>query len=70
MSTCTVGDWNGPESIYQVQSRKLVQDAHPGWSAAQIEAEAKRSFEAGAKALHLATLARSKAVRPHGLWGW
>eukprot|EP01049_Picozoa_sp_SAG25_P001424 SAG25_NODE_62_length_17948_cov_8.453975_17_plen_406_part_00 len=55
---------------YRVYSIKLVQQAHPSWSSAQVEALAIQDFERAAIQLFVAALQRGKALRPRALWGF
>ena len=59
-----------PTSIYQNRSIMLVQQRHPDWDQQQLVAQAKREWEAAARALFLATLRTAKALRPNSLWGF
>eukprot|EP01050_Picozoa_sp_SAG11_P013716 SAG11_NODE_1622_length_4561_cov_2.741820_1_plen_1115_part_00 len=62
------GGWHG--KAYRDYSVKLVQDAHPSWSTAQVEAEAKMLFEAAAIEFFVAALQKGKALRPKAQWGF
>jgi hypothetical protein len=47
-----------------------VHISHPGWSAAQVEAQAKAEFEAAALNLFVTALQHASAMRPKTLWGF
>lgn len=55
---------------YRVYSMKLVQQAHPTWSSAQVEAEAIEQFENAATRLFVEALNHGKRLRPRALWGF
>ena len=62
------GHWHGER--YRDASRLLVARAHPSWSAAAVEAAAKRAFEAAATQWFVKTLDTCRALRPKARWGF
>ena len=69
--TCGQGGvWSGPCGLYRNASLRKVKSAHPSWSADEVEAVAKREWEAGATAFMRATLLTARAVRPKCRWGY
>eukprot|EP01052_Picozoa_sp_SAG31_P005795 SAG31_NODE_259_length_18917_cov_28.559677_21_plen_212_part_00 len=62
------GGWHS--KIYREYSIKLVQHAHPSWTRAKIEAEAKTQFEEAATQLFVSALEQGKKLRPNALWGF
>ena len=64
----SAGGWHS--KAYRVYSMKLVQQAHPSWSRAEVEAEAKSQFEAAAIQLFVSALEQGKKLRPKALWGF
>jgi hypothetical protein len=58
------------QDVDQIQSIALVKRQHPDWTdPAKIEAEAKRQFNAGAKAFYTAAFQEAQKLRPNALWG-
>lgn len=57
-------------AVYWEASRALVKSKHPDWSPAQIEAAARKEFEAGARGFMEGTLRMAQKERPGGLWGY
>ena len=58
------------QDVDQIQSIALVKRQHPDWTdSAKIEAEAKRQFNAGAKAFYTAAFQEAQKLRPNALWG-
>jgi hypothetical protein len=55
---------NSNTSVYQNESRIIVQQAHPTWNQEQIEAQAKLEWESSAKELLVNTIAFIKSIRP------
>ena len=62
------GGWHS--KAYRVYSMKLVQQAHPSWARAKVEAEATKQFEAAATQLFVSALEQGKKLRPQALWGF
>ena len=69
--------WNGnnrramsePDvDIFQNESIKLVRTQHPTWSDAQVLAEAKKQWNAGAELFWTETFELAKRLRPNALW--
>jgi hypothetical protein len=54
--------------IYQNKSIELVKQAHPSWTSAQVLAEAKAQFNAGAQEFWTATFQLAKKLRPRAVW--
>ena len=61
-------NWHGRR--YQNYSLHLVRQAHPGWSAQQVTAQAKSDFEQAGIALFVTALRHAAALRPKALWGF
>ena len=61
-------DWHSER--YRAYSRALVAAAHPGWTAAQVEAQAKSDFERAALQLFVLTLRITSSMRPHATAGF
>ena len=64
---------NSNDSWYRTASVALVALEHPSWNSSQLEAEAKKQWEASAKSLVLATVEFLREIRPAlriGLYGW
>ena len=61
-------NWHGIR--YQNYSRQLVLKDHPGWTAAQVEAQAKKEFETAGLELFVTALKHASAMRPKTLWGF
>ena len=59
-----------PGHTDQLESIALVKRQHPDWKdAAQIEAEARRQFNAGARAFYTGAFEEAQRLRPNALWG-
>ena len=57
------------QAVVQNESIALVRRQHPDWPAAQVLAEAKRQWSAGAKAFWSETFALAKKLRPNAQFG-
>ena len=57
------------QAVVQNESIALVRRQHPDWPAAQVLAEAKRQWAAGAKAFWSETFALAKKLRPKAQFG-
>jgi hypothetical protein len=57
-------------SLYTQHSRSLVRAAHPRWTEAQITAEARSQFDAGAQEFFTATVVACKLTRPGAKVGY
>ena len=58
------------QDVDQLESIALVKRQHPDWTdAAQIEAEARRQFNAGARAFYTGAFEEAQRLRPNALWG-
>ena len=55
---------------YQKLSIKLVKEEHPTWSAAKLEAEAEKRFNAAALEFFVQSLRTGRAMRPKAKWGY
>jgi hyaluronoglucosaminidase len=62
------GNWHSIR--YQNYSIFLEKQKHPTWSKEQIEAEAKKSFEASASKFFVETLNTCRKMRPKARWGF
>ena len=62
------GGWHS--KAYRTYSVKLVRQAHPTWTAAQVEAQAILEFETAATQLFVSALEQGKKLRPKALWGF
>lgn len=62
--------WHPHAALYKQMSRDLVRTQHPSWTDQQIEAQAIKDFEAGAKLFVLEALKKGKAMRPRATWAF
>lgn len=62
-------NWDSKQ-IYWEASRALVRARHPEWTPAQVEAEARKMFEAAGRKFMEETLKLGQRERPNGLWGY
>lgn len=62
--------WSLTETHYREESKKHVRAIQPSWTEEQIDNEAKRIYENGAKFIFLETLRRSKELRPLAHFGY
>jgi hypothetical protein len=57
-------------SCYQTMSIKLVKEAHPSWTSAQVAAEAETQFNSAALDFFVQTLKTCQSIRPKAKWGY
>lgn len=62
--------WDDTDDTHKALSRQVARTKYPGATDAEIEAFAKRDFEAAAKTFILLTLNTAKQVRPNAKWGF
>lgn len=62
-------NWDS-KKVYREASRALVRSRHPDWSPAQIDALARKEFEAAGRKFMEMTLRMGQEERPDGLWGY
>eukprot|EP00035_Acanthoeca_spectabilis_P001287 m.79000 g.79000 ORF g.79000 m.79000 type:complete len:436 (-) comp10769_c0_seq1:129-1436(-) len=66
----TPASTNWHSQRYQAYSIALVKAAHPDWTPAQLEAQAKQEFETAGMNFFVETLKLCTALRPKALWGF
>ncbi|KAL2091277.1 hypothetical protein ACEWY4_013540 [Coilia grayii] len=64
-----IRNWE-PKDVYRDQSRRLVAQKNPNWSADQVAKVAQQEFELSARKFMLETLRTAKSLRPGQLWGF
>lgn len=64
-----IRNWNAKD-IYREQSKKLIQEKHPDWTAEHVTKVAQQDFELSARKFMLETLRTAKSLRPQQLWGF
>ena len=55
---------------YQNESKNWVQQRHPSWGSARVEASARQEFDDASREFMEQTLLLCKALRPHASWGY
>lgn len=64
-----IRNWNA-KNIYREQSKKLIAEKHPSWTAEHVTKVAQQDFELSAQKFMLETLRSAKSLRPQQLWGF
>ncbi len=62
--------WDDSVERYREHSRAMVRQNNPGMDDAQVERQAKTSFESKAKRFMKRTLEKCQALRPNAKWGY